>query len=227
MARSHSMNGCGAVGLSTNACGHVLSSATTATTHHRSTSAPVRSVCIDPEAAVPEDVIATLARLLDRAAIGYALIGGHAVNAWLEPRFTADIDLTVQTDPGKLRQLTELLEKEGYRVAAEHGGELPSGPDIVRFVSAGGDILVRLQAAKTALQCEIIQRASVAPSGVRVATREDVIVMKLIADRPKDRLDLIGLARLPHIDWLHVEHWAAEWQVADRLRRLRAETAAS
>lgn len=107
------------------------------------------------------------------------------------------------------------------------GGELPSGPDVVRFVSAGGDILVELQAAKTALQREIIQRASVAPSGVRVATREDLIVMTLIADRPRDRLALVGLARLPRIDWLHVEHWAAESQVADRLQRLRAEAAAS
>ena len=32
------------------------------------------------------------AHTLNGAGIDYAIIGGHAVNAWLEPRFTADID---------------------------------------------------------------------------------------------------------------------------------------
>ena len=47
--------------------------------------------------------------------------------------------------------------------------------------------------------------------------------MKLIADRPKDQVDLIGLAALSDIDWTYIESWAAEWEVSDRLQRARDE----
>jgi hypothetical protein len=36
-------------------------------------------------------------------------------------------------------------------------------------------------------------------------TPEDLIVMKLIAHRPKDRIDLLGLVALPGLDWSYVE----------------------
>ena len=39
--------------------------------------------------------LAAVCRHLDAAGIAYSIIGGHAVNAWLEPRFTADVDVTV------------------------------------------------------------------------------------------------------------------------------------
>jgi len=49
--------------------------------------------------------------------------------------------------------------------------------------------------------------------------------MKLIADRPKDHLDLLGLSRLDGLDWMYIEGWAAEWGVTERLRELRSQTA--
>jgi hypothetical protein len=57
----------------------------------------------------------------------------------------------------------------------------------------------------------------------RVATPEDLIVLKLIADRPKDRQDLLGLVALPDLDWAYVARWAAEWDVAERLAALRRD----
>jgi hypothetical protein len=82
---------------------------------------------------------------------------------------------------------------------------------------------VEIQAAKTALQHDVVCRARTSSEGVRVATPEDLIVLKLIADRPKDRQDLLGLVALPDLDWAHVERWAAEWDVADRLASLRRD----
>ena len=68
-----------------------------------------------------EDLIASLARVFERGRIPYALIGGHAVNVWLEPRFTADVDVTVQATSPELARLTELLAAEGYAVARKIG----------------------------------------------------------------------------------------------------------
>lgn len=73
-----------------------------------------------------DDPLGALAGILEEAGIEYALIGGHAVNAWVEPRFTADIDLTIEAGVAQMRQLastcsplfrsaveTELCEAEG------------------------------------------------------------------------------------------------------------------
>ena len=46
-----------------------------------------------------DEQITRLLDLLDEAGVEYAVIGGHAVNAWLEPRFTADVDVTVHAPP--------------------------------------------------------------------------------------------------------------------------------
>jgi hypothetical protein len=35
--------------------------------------------------------------------------------------------------------------------------------------------------------------------------------------------DLFGLVALPDLDWAHIERWAIEWGVTDRLAALRRE----
>ncbi|HEX7670825.1 MAG TPA: hypothetical protein VF395_14620, partial [Polyangiaceae bacterium] len=97
----------------------------------------------------------SVARLLESAAISYAIIGGHAVNTWLEPRFTADVDLTVAAEPEELKRMNEALENAGYSIARQQGATLPSGPDFVRWLSGDGDV-VEVQVAKTDLQREVV-----------------------------------------------------------------------
>jgi hypothetical protein len=167
--------------------------------------------------------IHSLLRLLEESKVDHALIGGHAVNAWLEPRFTADVDITVQAGSEEAQRLTEVLVAAGYRVARRHGDALPSGPDFVRFVSENEMVTLEVQTAKTEFQREVLRRAASREERPRVATPEDLIVMKLIADRPKDRIDLLGLIELAGLDWGYVERWTEEWQVRDRLEALRAE----
>ena len=167
------------------------------------------------------DPLALLAAVFERAGLAYALIGGHAVNVWLEPRFTADVDVTVMADPAALARARAGLEAAGYQVATEHGADLPSGPDFVRFTRGRDDPPIELQVAKTRLQEELIARARRHQGGVATATPEDLILLELIAHRPKDLADLAGLLALAEIDWPYVEERAREWDVFDRLARLR------
>ncbi len=164
---------------------------------------------------------AEIARALARARLPHALIGGHAVNAWAEPRFTADIDLTVVAQAEAIARFRVELEAIGYRVTGEVGRELPSGPDFVRFARAAEDPPLDVQVAKTRFQEEVVRRARVAGDGLCIATAEDLVVLKLIANRVKDQLDLHNLLALDALDWAYVDKWAVEWGVADRLERLR------
>lgn len=158
--------------------------------------------------------------VLERAGIPYAIIGAHAVNVWLEPRATADIDVTVETTADQ--RLHDVLASAGYEVAAEVGAGAPSGPDFIRYVSNDTSVTVEFQVAKTALQRQIVARARRAESGVLVATPEDLIVLKLIAWRRKDELDLVGLVGIGGLDWDYVERWASEWNVTERLEEVRS-----
>lgn len=168
-----------------------------------------------------DDPVAYVVRLLAWLGADYAVIGAHAVNCWLEPRLTGDIDITVAADRSQLEALRARLAAEGFRVAREHGGAAASGPDFVRFVSADGEIVIEAQAAKTEFQRQLLRRAVATPQGLRVATVEDLIVLKLIADRTKDQVDLEGLLGLGTLDWSYVEKWATVWGVQDRLARRR------
>ncbi len=172
--------------------------------------------------AEPLDVMALIASVFDAAGLAYALIGGHAVNAWLEPRVTVDIDLTVAADPAALARARTGLEAAGYRVHDQVGADQPSGPDFVRLVRTAADPPIELQAAKTELQRALIARAR-HDGGVATATAEDLIALKLIAHRPKDLGDLAGLLALPDLDWPYIEARAEQWEVRDRLDRLRAQ----
>jgi hypothetical protein len=171
------------------------------------------------------DAISALLDLLDRSGVEYVVIGGHAVNAWLEPRFTADLDVTLQADPDVMARLRDVLAEKGYRVTREHGADLPSGPDFVRFVSDRESLTLEVQTAKTELQRECLRRAAASGRRPRIATAEDLIVMKLIAGRPRDEIDLLGLLRLDELDWAYIERFAVEWEVVDRLRSLRTAVA--
>jgi hypothetical protein len=166
--------------------------------------------------------LVSIARILDSLHLPYAVIGAHAVNTWLEPRFTADIDLAIELTAASSRELVAAFEREGFAVTRAHGQHLPSGPDFLRFLSSDRLLTVEFQPAKTAFQHELVRRARPDQDGVRVATSEDLIVLKLIANLPKDQLDLLGLVALDGLDWLYIERLAAEWQVAGLLASVRA-----
>lgn len=170
---------------------------------------------------VSERPLVWLARLLERLRIPYAVIGAHAVNTWIEPRFTADIDVTVELTSASTRELSSALEREGFALARAHGAQLPSGPDFLRFTSRDRLVTVELQQTKTALQRRVIERARRDRDGVSVATPEDLLVLKLIADRPKDQVDLLGLASRDGLDWAYIEEAAREWDLGERLAALR------
>ena len=160
-------------------------------------------------------------RLLDAAGVPWALIGGHAVNAWVEPRATADVDVTCAADAVGLERLRVVLDEAGLRPERVHGAEEPSGPDFIRFVSDDRRVVVEIQTAKTQLQRDTLRRAA-RQGDARVATPEDLLVMKLIAFRTKDQADLIALVGLPGLDWPYVEGHALDWGVLERLAHLRA-----
>ncbi len=166
------------------------------------------------------DAFASLKRFLAETDLPYVVIGAYAVNVFLEPRYTADVDLLVQATESDVETLKDVLMDNAFSVQTEQATDEASVPDVIRFKSDIDALVLDIQIAKTDYQREVIDRATEV-GGLRVATAEDLIIMKLIADRAKDRIDLEGLIALPDLDWQYVHRWAVMWDVEGRLTAVR------
>ena len=179
---------------------------------------------IGPERAVPDrQLLQSLARVVREAGLDVAIIGGEARNLWRISRLTYDLDFTVRADAIAIAAVIEGMEVLGFRVTRNQSPDATSGPDFLQLYNEATMQVVEMQAAKTEFQELIVTRARPIDGldPLRVATPEDLIVLKLIADRHKDQDDLRELAQMENLDWPYIEEWAATWEVEDRLQRLR------
>jgi predicted nucleotidyltransferase len=154
-----------------------------------------------------EHALRAIARDLACAEQGWALVGGFAVSAWAEPRFTADIDVAVAV-PNDLaaEKLTRSLMAEGYGLLAAVEPDASDRLATVRLVSSGltSELLVDLLFASSGIEPEIVAAAKlleVLPGlTVPVAQRGHLIAMKLLARDDQTRpLDLADLRALLHV----------------------------
>ena len=158
---------------------------------------------IDPEdRAKALQFLEWLGGVFDQAGLDAVLIGGQARNFWAEPRATLDYDFTVAADAAAIQRLQESLSAQGFRTLRDQGSRQPSGPDFVQMVNTASGEAIDLQAAKTGFQGTLMERGvrldTTQP--LRVATVEDLLILKLIANRKKDQNDLSDLAALEGID---------------------------
>lgn len=77
----------------------------------------------------PQHLLVKIVKVLNQLKIPYFITGGMAVYVWGRPRFTADIDIIIELKDEKVKQLVEVLIKEGYidedavREALQHESE--------------------------------------------------------------------------------------------------------
>jgi hypothetical protein len=155
-------------------------------------------------------VAANLTRIavdLDRLRRQWALIGGLAVSARTEPRFTRDADIAVATsDDRDAEALVHALQAAGYRAVAAVEQEATGRLATMRLVPPGETdtgAVVDLLFASSGVEHEIAAAAEVLEvmPGLRVpvASTGHLIALKVLArddrSRPFDRADLLALLR--------------------------------
>ena len=150
-----------------------------------------------------------LKQLLKRRRAPYAVIGGIAVAIRGEPRFTADIDALVGIDIAAAVHLVRSLSKSAF---------LPLFPDIEEVVKTScilpmrhrkTSIKVDLAIGLTGFELRAIERAEDVRFGrlsLRVVTAEDLLLMKVLAGRPRDLDDTerIVAKQGKKLDWSYV-----------------------
>jgi predicted nucleotidyltransferase len=172
-----------------------------------------------------------LIRLLDENNVPYAVMGGLAVRVYSIPRATLDIDLTIAIERPHLSGLFDKLEQcefsvpEVYRTGwVDNVAEMPL-VKLRRYV-AGRGIDVDVFLAETAYQQILMTRRRVAEiegSRVVLVSPEDLILLKLVANRPRDLVDVQEiLFTLGELDRDYLREWAPKLGVAEALDRALA-----
>jgi hypothetical protein len=156
-------------------------------------------------------------RLIDRFEKRGIIIGGAAMCLLGQPRTTADVDalLLVSID-----DLSRLLR------AAREVGLVPRTRDVDAFARRNRIVLLRHRADDTdvdvslgalPLEVEAVQRSRIIRAGnlrLRVPTVEDLIIMKAVAHRPKDMLDIHTLVEMhPDLDRKRIKQWVRQFAV--------------
>ena len=175
----------------------------------------------------------------------FAVVGGLAVSARTEPRFTRDADVcvAVQTD-AEAEALIQRLRQEGYDVRTLVEQEAVGRIATVRLVTTERDaegVVLDLLFASSGIEPEIVEAAEIVEifEGTRVplATVPCLLAQKILArddvERPQDRVDIAKLLRVA-ADGDHVEAerllvliesrgFARRRELIGDLRRLRDE----
>ncbi len=143
------------------------------------------------------------------------IIGGVAASLLGQPRLTADADAMLLLS---LEELPRLLE------AARTMGLHPRFADVIEFARRNRVVLLRhepsgidvdISLGLLPFEVEAVERSREHRAGslrIRLPTPEDLIILKAVAHRPKDMLDIEAvISAHPHLDAERIEFWVRQF----------------
>ncbi len=175
-----------------------------------------------------ETVLLKIVFVIDQQAIPYAIMGGLAVRVHAIPRFTNDVDLTLSIERSDLQKLFLELEASGIEIAPPYkAGWLDSVSGLpllkVHAFIDGRAFDCDLFIAETPFQHSLIARRQLieTPNGrFYFVSAEDLILLKIIASRPRDLIDVQDIFFTKgELDLGYMRHWAQELGVTQSLER--------
>jgi predicted nucleotidyltransferase len=137
--------------------------------------------------------IAASTAWLEQAGIPAAVIGGVAASLLGRPRVTKDVDLIALAEDSDVARLLLTGREHGFEPRVADALAFAKVSRVLLLKHEPSNIEIDLALAGLAFEREVIARAverSVRGVSFRVATAEDIVVMKAIAMRPRDLADI-------------------------------------
>ncbi|MBA2303465.1 MAG: nucleotidyltransferase [Acidobacteria bacterium] len=155
-----------------------------------------------------EDGLAEITAFLERQDVPYMVIGGIANLIWGEPRATLDVDVTVLVSSDAIDSFIASIGRE-LTILVKDPSRFVRDTRVLPASSRSG-VRIDLVFGLLPFEEEAVRRAvSVVAAGrsIRVCTAEDLILMKIISDRPRDLEDAKAIVRrrLPLLDLGYLE----------------------
>jgi uncharacterized nucleotidyltransferase DUF6036 len=155
--------------------------------------------------------------VLEALHVDYAIVGGIANAIWGEPRATIDVDVTVSVSESTLATVIRAIGDQ-LRPAVPNPLTFVQQTRVLPLDTADG-IRVDVIFALVPFEMDAIRRAqdvSIAGRTVRVVTAEDLVLMKIISERPRDIADAEAIVRrrLRELDRHYLEPRISELSAA-------------
>jgi len=174
--------------------------------------------------------LAAVQRLLARFEDRGIVIGGVAASLLGKPRLTADVDVMVLLSLPDLPRLMAAASEEGFGFRIREAEEFARRHRVLLLRHQESGINVDVSLGALPFEVEAVERSVVHPIGsvaIRIPTPEDLIILKAVAHRPKDLLDIRAIIdSYPDLDRERIRSWVREFAQLLEMPELWADIAA-
>ena len=164
---------------------------------------------------IPYPALGDLVQWLEAENVPYTVIGGLSVSIVSQPRPTIDVDLVVWLDPERWSAFVESAKQYGIQPRTEDALEFARQRRVLLLQHRESGIGIDVSFGALPFEDEMIKRSRTVSLGnvtFRVATPEDLIIMKMIAHREKDLRDIENIVRVcQQLDLDRVRYWVHEF----------------
>lgn len=168
----------------------------------------------EPLASLIEPLTA-LQHLLDRFNSQGVVIGGIATGFLGKPRFTVDLDAMFLASTKDITHILEMAKENGIEPRTERVIEFAQKSRVLLLRHTASHANIDISLGVLPFEEEVVARSIVHHAGtlsVRLPTPEDLIIMKAVAHRPKDLLDIQAIVENhPDLDVARVKNWVKQF----------------
>lgn len=159
--------------------------------------------------------IAALQRIIEQLNNQGVVIGGVAASLLGQPRLTADADALVLLALEDVPWLLELAANEGLQPRIADALQFAQRSRMVLLRHEDSGINVDISLGLLPFEVEAVERSQEQQAGllrVRLPTPEDLIILKAVAHRDKDMLDIQAvIAAHDHLDVARIAFWVKQF----------------
>jgi len=146
------------------------------------------------------------------------VIGGQAVLLYGEPRLTKDIDITLGVGVDHLDTMKAIVDRLGLKYLTDHVDDFVKETMVLPVNDQKSGIRIDFIFSFSPYESQAIGRAkniSFGRTQVKFASLEDVIIHKMIAERPRDIEDVQSIIlKNPGYDSRYIEKWLSQFDFA-------------
>jgi len=159
-----------------------------------------------------------VASSLDKYQIPYMVIGGQAVLLYGEPRLTKDIDITLGISVDHLGEMKAIVNRLNLKYLVKNVDEFVKETMVLPVIDQKSGIRIDFIFSYSPYEWQAIERArkiSFERTEIKFASLEDLVIHKMIAERPRDIEDVQSiLLKNPGYNCQYIEKWLSEFDSA-------------
>lgn len=165
-----------------------------------------------------EDVLKDLISWLESSPGEFLIIGGIAVSLLTRPRTTQDIDVLILLAETRWENFLKTGRQFGFEARVEKALDFAQKNRILLLRHRKSGVNIDISFGYLSFEQESVQRKifyKVGSLEIPLPTLEDLIIMKIVAHRPQDMIDVQTILQTyPKLDRKRIQKWVRKFSLA-------------